>query len=246
MKVALVTGGGSGIGTAICRKLADEDMLVVCLDRDEAAAQAITQEIGGAAIGFDMAHSNRVEEVLDRIGEPISVLVNNAGICVTQAIGSIAPEGWAKTFQVNVEGAFFLMRAVAERMKESEGGSIVNLASVSGFLPKLEQVDYGASKAAVVSMTRSAALIYGPYGIRVNAVAPGVIDTPLTQSIARQRGEIRQVEPEETLRPVVESTPLRRIGTAEEVASAVWFLASDQSSFITGQTINVCGGFLMR
>lgn len=246
MKIALVTGGGSGIGAAICRRLAHEGMLVVCLDRDEAAAQAIIEEIGGAAIGFDMAQSDRVEEVLNRIGEPVSVLVNNAGICVTQAIGDIEPEGWAKTFQVNVEGSFFLMRAVAERMKESEGGSIINLASVSSFLPKLEQVDYGASKAAVVSMTRSAALIYGPYGVRVNAIAPGVIDTPLTQSIARQRGEIRQVEPGETLRPVVEATPLRRIGTAEEVASAVWFLASDQSSFITGQTINVCGGFLMR
>ena len=113
-------------------------------------------------------------------------------------------------------------------------------------MPKLEQLDYGASKAALISVTRSSALSLGPHGIRVNAIAPGVIDTPLTQSIANQRAEIRGVTPEQTLQPVLDSLPLRRMGTPEEIARLAIFLASDQASFITGQTSVADGGQLMR
>jgi len=125
-------------------------------------------------------------------------------------------------------------------------GSIVNIASVSGFLPKLEQLEYGASKAALVSMTRSTALIYGPSGIRVNAIAPGVIETPMTHANAERRAKLRGVTPEEALAPLVAQIPMGRIGLSEEVAAAVSFLVGDQASYVNGQTLDVCGGSLMR
>ncbi|MEQ1932581.1 MAG: SDR family oxidoreductase [Fimbriimonadaceae bacterium] len=236
---AVVTGAAQGIGAAIARKLAEEGYKVALCDVravDAPGAYALdVSDIG--------AHEAILNQIRGDLGE-ITALVNAAGICITQTIDQITPEGWAKTFAVNVQGAFFLSRACADQM--GPGGAIVNIASVSGFLPKLEQIDYGASKAALISLTRSLALVYGPKGIRVNAVAPGVIDTPLTQAIAQQRADLRGVTPDETLAPVLGATPLRRMGGAEEVADLVAYLLSDQSSFITGQCLNVCGGFLMR
>ena len=143
--------------------------------------------------------------------------------------------------------SFLLMQEISKFLvKSGRQGSMINLASNSGLMPKLEQLDYGASKAAVISMSRSAALSLGPHGIRVNAIAPGVIDTPMTQGIAKMRSELRGVPPEETLRPVVEGLPLRRMGTADEVAQLALFLASDDSSFVTGQTYLVDGGQWMH
>lgn len=244
-RVALVTGAAQGIGAAICRALARDGMKVAVVDINLELAKLVADEVNGVAYQLDVSDIEAQRSVVVQIG-PVHSLVNCAGICRTEAIDQITPENWERTFSVNSAGAFFLSRLCADSMVVAGSGSIVNIASVSGFLPKLEQAAYGASKAALVSFTRSMALIYGPHGIRVNAVAPGVIETPLTRSIAEQRGLLRNVDPLETLAPVVEATPLKRIGTAEEVAEAVVFLASDRSSFITGQTINVCGGFLMR
>jgi D-sorbitol dehydrogenase (acceptor) len=175
------------------------------------------------------------------------ILVNSAGICLTRPFFDVDLAGFERTFRINVLASFALMQAVSARLiSESRTGAIINLASNSGFMPKLEQLDYGASKAAVISMTRSAALSLGPSGIRVNAIAPGVIDTPLTQSIAQQRSEIRGVSPEETLRPILESLPLRRMGTPEDIANLAVFLASDEASFVTGQTYIADGGQWMN
>jgi NAD(P)-dependent dehydrogenase (short-subunit alcohol dehydrogenase family) len=239
---ALVTGAAQGIGAAIARKLAQEGYQVAACDLrlapDVAGVRPYVLDVSDIN-----GHASVLEQISNDLGE-ITALVNAAGICTTQTIDQITPEGWSKTFSVNVQGAFFLSRACADRMQP--GGAIVNIASVSGFLPKLEQIDYGASKAALVSLTRSMALVYGPKGIRVNSVAPGVIDTPLTQSIAQHRAELRGVEPEETLAPVLGATPLRRMGEADEVADVVAYLLSDKASFVTGQCLNACGGFLMR
>ncbi|MCE9559380.1 MAG: SDR family oxidoreductase [Armatimonadetes bacterium] len=245
MRVAMVTGAAQGIGAAICRALARDGMKVVAVDLNLDLAQQVANEISGTAFQLDVSDTASHAKLLAQVGI-VHTLVNCAGICRTESIHQITPDNWERTFAVNSAGAFFLSRLFAEAMKASGGGSIVNIASVSGFLPKLEQAAYGASKASLVSFTRSLALTYGPCGIRVNAVAPGVIETPLTQSIAEQRGQLRNVAPMETLAPVIEATPLKRIGTAEEVAEAVAFLASDRASFITGQTLNVCGGYLMR
>lgn len=243
-KVAIVTGAASGIGHAVARHLTLAGAKVAALDLAHCPASEFAAchqlDVSDPAL-----HGALVSKVAEQLG-PVEILVNAAGICTTQPVTSLDATGWAKTFATNVEGAVFLMRECAERMKACGSGSIVNIVSVSAFLPKLEQIDYGASKAALVSATRSFAMVYGPHGVRVNAVAPGVIGTPLTRQIAEQRAALRQVEPEETLRPVVEATPLGRIGTPEEVAEVVGFLVSDRASFVTGQTLGVCGGFLMR
>lgn len=245
MKVAIVTGAGQGIGLAIAEKFSAEGYKVAGVDLNVTEPVASGQSYV-LDVSDTVTQSILVERIVKDLGSP-SVLVNCAGICDTEPIDDVTVRGWEKTFAVNVEGMFFLSRLCADQMvKDGIQGSIVNLASVSSFLPKLEQTSYGASKAAIVSITRSLALIYGPQGVRVNAVAPGVIETPLTMSIAAMRGAIRKVDPMSTLEPVINATPLKRMGTPEEVANVVHFLASDSSSFVTGQTLNVCGGFLMR
>lgn len=245
---AIVTGAAQGIGAAIARRLASDGFKVAACDIKDTSA--IADEIGGKAFHLDVSIAGGHEFFLDLVNEelgPVTALVNAAGICLTQPIGESTWESWERTMAVNLMGPFFLMRAVADSIKtRGEKGAIVNIVSVSGFLPKLEQVEYGASKAALVSATRSLALIYGPSGVRFNAVAPGVIETPMTQANAERRASIRGVSPEEALAPLVAQIPLGRIGSAEEVAAAVSFLVSDQASYVNGQTLDVCGGSLMR
>jgi NAD(P)-dependent dehydrogenase (short-subunit alcohol dehydrogenase family) len=248
-KVAIVTGAGQGIGEATARALAKEGARVAVCEIHTESGTAIAKEIGGAFFSVDVANVESLDATVAQIERemgPVAFLVNNAGICMTEAMTAITLEGMQRTFSVNVFGAFFLMRACAERMKTRGGGAIVNLASISGFLPKLEQATYGASKAALVSLTRSMALAYGPERVRINAVAPGVAKTPMVQLNAERRAKIRGVTPAETQAPMIAATPLGRFAETEEVASAILFLLSDQASYITGQTLDVCGGFLMR
>jgi NAD(P)-dependent dehydrogenase (short-subunit alcohol dehydrogenase family) len=253
-QVALITGAAQGIGAAIARAFADEGALVAAVDLQEDPVAALAEElnaVGHRAMGrrYDVSQTNQIESLLDEVETelgPVTILVNSAGICPTHPFFEVDEKTLRQVLDINFIGPFFLMQAVAKRMLPRKAGAIINLASISGFLPKLEQLEYGASKAAVVSVTRSAAASLGPSGIRVNAIAPGVIETPLTKQIADQRAAIRGVPASETLRPVIEATPLRRMGLAEEVAAMAVFLASDESSFVTGQTFDVCGGQLMR
>ena len=236
-KTALVTGAAQGIGLAIAEAMASEGAKVFTLDR----------QAGKCDYTVDLADTNALSAFLSSLSVTPDVLVNAAGICLTRPFFEIDAVGFESMLRVNVLAAFTLSQFVARLLvAEKRGGVILNIASNSGFMPKLEQLDYGASKAALISVTRSAALSLGPHGIRVNAIAPGVIDTPLTQSIAKQRSEIRGVSPEETLRPVVEGLPLRRIGDPSEVAELAVFLASDKASYITGQTYVIDGGQWMR
>ena len=201
------------------------------------------------ALAVDLTDSVARRTVIPRVEEElgtVDVLVNCHGVCVTQPMEEIDESTWRRTFDVNLESTFFLLQAVAKSMKPRGGGTIVNLASNSAFLPKPEQVDYAASKAAIVSLTRSAAAALGPCGIRVNAIAPGVIPTPMTEGIAQARAEIRGSTKEEMLEMFAPLTALKRLGTPDEVAKVAVFLASDDSSYVTGQTLEVCGGLLMR
>ena len=236
-KTALVTGAAQGIGAAIALRFREEGATVWGVDRSA----------GTTDYTLDLGNIEEIPGFVASLPSTPDVLVNCAGIVLTRPFFEIEAAGFEKTFRINVTASFLLMQEISKFLvKSGRQGSIINMASNSGLMPKLEQLDYGASKAAVISMSRSAALSLGPHGIRVNAIAPGVIDTPMTQGIAKMRSELRGVPPEETLRPVVAGLPLRRMGTADEVAQLALFLASDDSSFVTGQTYLVDGGQWMH
>jgi len=239
-KVAIVTGGAQGLGLAIVRRFLAEGAKVAVVDitASPEGSLALTADLTASGIAATV-----VTQTQETLGS-IDILVNCHGVCVTQPMDAIDPTTWQRTFDVNVQSTFFLIQEVAKSMKS--GGAIVNLASNSAFLPKPEQVDYAASKAAIVSLTRSVAAALGPKGIRANAIAPGVIPTPMTEGIAQARAEIRGSTKEEMLEMFAPLTALKRLGTPDEVAKVAVFLASDDSSYVTGQTLEVCGGLLMR
>lgn len=246
--VALVTGAGGDIGRAICLELLQFGMGVVGSDRSECElrqTKADAERFGAAADFFavDLTDADGPErllqQTLDAFGG-LSLLVNCAGVCPTHPLSEATPDSWQRTLNLNTVIPALLSQRAAERMVDGSG-AIVNVASISAFLPKLDQAEYGASKAALVSVTRSLAKALAPRGIRVNAVAPGIIDTELTHSIAFARSGVVGAVP-----AAVGDVPLSRMGLPEEVAKVVRFLASSDASYVTGQTLNVCGGLSMR
>lgn len=236
MSLALVTGAAQGIGKAIADLLASQGHSVIRVDRQD-----------GVDLQLDLTNFDALQSVIDGLEETPQILVNAAGMCLTRPFFDVEQPGFERMHKLNVQAPLALMQGIAKRLiAEGKPGSFVNITSNSAFMPKLEQLDYAATKAALISITKSAALSLGPHGIRVNAVAPGITNTPLTQSIAKQRAEIRGVSPEETLAPVVSSLPLKRMAEPQEIAQVVAFLASDAASYVTGQTYTVDGGQWMR
>lgn len=236
-KVALVTGAAQGIGAAVAATLRDGGATVFGVDRQP----------GATDFELDLNDVAGISAFVDGLETCPDLLVQCAGICLTRPFFDIDLGSFETSLKINLLAPFALVQALSARLiREGKSGSFVNLASISSFLPKLEQLDYGVTKAGVVSMTRSAALSLAPHGIRVNAVAPGIIDTPMTQANAARRSVVRGVSVEEAIQPLLDVTPLRRMGSPEEVAQVIRFLCSDDSSYITGQTIVVDGGQLMR
>ena len=244
-KVALITGAASGIGRAAARLFAEAGAKVMCADIDLAGARETAEAIGpnAAAIELDVSNEPEVkkalQQTLDALGG-FDVLFNNAGLG--------AGHGYERTLDVNLNGVYYGLAHGAELMAERGGGAIVNTASILGLVgmhsPAASRrpidasgVSYVASKHAVVGLTRQFALYYAPYRVRVNAVNPGFIDTPMSEPV-RDEGPVQS--------HIEELHPLGRLGQPEEVAEAVLFLASDRASFITGVTLPVDGGYTAR
>jgi NAD(P)-dependent dehydrogenase (short-subunit alcohol dehydrogenase family) len=249
-KVALVTGAGTGIGRAVCERLAEEGADVVVTSQTAAHVEE-TRRLAAEASGHDLlglqldvADSNAVDRVVDQVVERfgrIDVLSNNAGIELVHgpSVVETTDDEWERVFRVNVTGMFYACRAAIPHMPD--GSSIVNMASINSFVAWENDAPYTATKGAVLQFTRALALELAPRQMRVNAVCPGVIDTPLTDAF------LDRAEDPEVLRAEYAATsPLNRMGTAREVANCVLFLASDEASFVTGSALVVDGATTAR
>jgi 3-oxoacyl-[acyl-carrier protein] reductase len=244
-KVAFVTGSGRGIGAATARRLAADGATVAVVDLTEPdTADTVTaiRDAGGTAmgIGCDVSQTEQVEAAVDRATEALGgfdILVNNAGVIRDNLLFKMTDEDWDTVLAVHLRGAFLCSRAAQRRMVEQKSGKIVNLSSTSA-LGNRGQANYSAAKAGIQGFTRTLAIELGPFGINVNAVAPGFIATAMTDATARRMG----VEPEQFREGAAAVVPLRRIGEPEDIASVVSFLVSDDASYISGQTIYVDGG----
>lgn len=234
-ELALVTGGGRGIGLATARRMAEEGARVAVLDVDADAARTAAAELDGPAVVADVADpdatTRAIQDAAAALGG-LTVLFNNAGVGAAMPLHAYRDSQWAKLVGVNLAGTFHGLRAALPIMTEQGRGSIVNHASVSGVRPTRYEGPYSAAKAGVISLTMDAALEYAPT-VRVNCVSPGMIDTDLT-AVALGAPHVRAA--------VDAATPLGRVGAAEEVANAVVFLASPLASYITGHNLVVDGG----
>ncbi|MFL5909739.1 MAG: 3-oxoacyl-[acyl-carrier-protein] reductase [Gaiellaceae bacterium] len=233
-KNALVTGASRGIGRAIAVELAQAGATVVIgyrTGKDE--AEALAAEIGGRAVQADVSDADEARRLVEEAGD-VDVLVNNAGLTRDGLLARMSDDDWRTVIETNLSSVFYTCRAVARPMMKKRAGSIVNVSSIVGVHGNWGQTNYAASKAGIIGFTKSLARELGSRNIRANVVAPGYVTTQLTD-----------VLPEEVMAAMVQNTPLGRAGEPTDVAGAVRFLCSDESSFITGEVILVDGGMGM-
>jgi 2-hydroxycyclohexanecarboxyl-CoA dehydrogenase len=243
-RIALVTGGASGIGAATARRLAAEGARVAVADLDETGARDVAGEIDGLGVLMDVSDAasarQGVAETREALG-PLDIVVNNAGTDRFAFFVNTEPELWDFVLGVNLRGTIAVTHAVIGDMQQRGRGSIVNVASEAGRVGSQGSAIYSAAKAGVIGFTRAVARESSRFGVRVNAVAPGPIETPLLNSAPEQLGELG----ERLKQGMIGSTAMRRVGQPEEVAAVIAFLASDDASYVTGQTLNVSGGLSM-
>ncbi|WP_238010134.1 3-oxoacyl-ACP reductase FabG [Dactylosporangium sp. AC04546] len=236
-RTAVVTGGAQGIGAATARLLAEQGADVVVLDLDATKAQKVADTLPkGRALGCNVTDKDQVDAVFAEIGT-VDVLVNNAGITRDNLLFKMPFDEWNAVLNTNLTSMFLCTQAAQKSMVRQRYGRIVNLSSRSA-LGARGQVNYAAAKAGVQGLTATLAIELGPFNITVNAVAPGYIATAMTAATAERVGST----PEDHQAQVAERTPLRRVGQPEEVAAVIAFLASDEASYVSGQTLYVNGG----
>lgn len=238
-KVAIITGGAGGIGFAAVKRFLEEGAKVAIVDYDKQQGEKIEAELGEDVAFFAVDVSKlsevqqMVEQVVDRFGK-IDILVNNAGITRDATLVKMTEEDFEKVIQINLNGVYYCTQAVAPHMIAQGSGKIISTSSVSGVYGNFGQTNYAATKAAIIGMTKTWAKELGRKGINVNAVAPGFTATPMVEKM-----------PEKVLQQMEGITSLQRLGKPEDIANAYLFLASDESSYITGHVLQVDGGITM-
>ena len=237
-RVVLITGGSRGIGAAAARRFAaGGDKVVINYCRSQERAEALAAEIGGWAVEADVSDPeqvrNMVDNVLDKFCQ-LDILICNAGIAQQKLFGDLTDQDWRRMFAVNVDGMFYTIRAALPHFIHRKQGRILTLSSMWGQVGGSCEVAYSAAKAAVIGMTKALAKELGPSGITVNCVAPGVIDTEMNANLGP-----------EDLAALAEETPMGVIGKPEDVAEALWYLASPGAKFVTGQVLAPNGGLIV-
>jgi 2-hydroxycyclohexanecarboxyl-CoA dehydrogenase len=243
-KIALVTGGAGGIGAATSRRLAAEGAQVAVTDLNGDTARSVAGEIDGSGYELDVTDALQVQAAVQEVEAdigPVDVLVNNAGIDEFGFFVNTEPGMWDRVLAVNLLGVIGMTHAVLPGMQERGRGSIVNVASEAGRVGSQGSAVYSAAKAGVIGFTKAIALESARRGVRCNAVAPGPIETPLLMAAPEYLGELG----ERLVQGMVGATAMRRIGQPDEVAASVAYLASDDASYVTGQTLGVSGGLAM-
>jgi len=236
---ALVTGGGSGIGRAVARRLTEEGARVAVLDRDRERVDAVAAETGGVGRAVDVTEPDALREAVDQVVAELgglSIVHANAGIGTMNAIGDMSAKEWGSIIDVNLNGVFHTVHAALPHLVANGDGRIVCTSSISGVRPAEGEAAYAAAKAGVAAFTASLAMEYAPV-VRANAVAPGMISTSLTAPLLATPGIVERM---------VAKTPAARIGEPEDVADVVLFLVSDLARFVTGQNITVDGGMTLH
>ncbi|MBX5441384.1 MAG: SDR family oxidoreductase [Solirubrobacteraceae bacterium] len=238
----VVTGAARGIGRAVAERLLAEGVEVLAVDRD-ADGLAELAAAGARTLAVDLAGEAGVAAVAEA-GDGADYLVNSHGIIRLLPILEASRRDWRDVFAVNAESIFFLCQQLGPRLRD--GGAIVNLSSSSAKLAStVETAVYAASKTAILSITRSFAYALAPRGIRVNAICPGIIDTPMQDAVLEEVARLRGITPQELSQAREAGVPLRRGASPAECAGAIWFLLSDDSSYMTGEAMNVSGGLTM-
>lgn len=236
-KVAVVTGAGRGIGKAIALRLAGEGAKVACCGRTLATVEETATQVTGKAYAVDVANAGQVSETCERILKDfgrVDILVNNAGVTRDNLLLRMGEEEWDAVLDTNLKGAFHFTKALSRSMLKQRAGRIINISSIIGLTGNAGQTNYAASKAGLIGFTKSVARELASRGITANAVAPGFIVTDMTDALG--------AEVQEALKAKI---PLARLGTPEDVAHAVLFLASEWGAYVTGQVLTVDGGMVM-